>query len=219
MHRRSPLIHRGPVCKTGQAGWQKILYVKQPYPDNYVDENAFLSSLVTNENLHPYDYWAMVHDSASVIQVISAIALFGLVFNNCWAGTLDAPMLLAIDAGLCVVAGTVRGLLSCNRRQDPGPSISSQQLRSGLILLGVLLGLTPILRSLTQAYSDDTILLLSIICLGFHALSQDYAFMTNYRERFNGIASLNLAIFATVMLASRLETNAKVLKDERNSVH
>ncbi len=40
-------------------------------------------------------------------------------------------------------------------------------------------------------------------------LTQDYAYINNYREQFSGMASLNLAIFATVMLASRLDTDAK----------
>ena len=72
-------------------------------------------------------------------------------------------------------------------------------LRNGLILVGILLGLTPILRhhiescmiqvtyfllrSLTQAFSDDTILFLSIVCLMLHVLSQDYAFINNYHDR------------------------------------
>jgi len=83
-------------------------------------------------------------------------------------------------------------------------------IQSGLVLGGFLLFLTPILRSLTATYSDDTILFLSIMCLMLHLLTHDYAFINNYRERFAGMASLNLAIFATVMLASRLETNRKV---------
>jgi len=147
----------------------------------------------------------MVRNSASLIQVVSSVALFGLVFQHCWAATMSTQMLLAIDGTLCLGAAVLR-LCSFTG----GGLVSLRQLQTGAVLLGVLVGLTPILRSLTQAYSDDTILLLSILCIVLHIPSQDYLYMMNYRQRFGGMASLNLAIFATVMLASRLQTNSMV---------
>jgi len=213
--------------------WKKVLYARQPFDDNHVDAQTFLSSLVTNENLLPYDYWAIVHDSASVIQAITAVILCGLVFHHSWRGAVDATTLMTIDVSLCIAAVGIRlGIgqhdMESNDISDgqQGKSCLQQRrtavymsLRNGLILVGILLGLTPILRSLTQAFSDDTILFLSIVCLMLHVLSQDYAFINNYHDRFSGMASLNLAIFATVMLASRLDTNAKVRGPQHDRQH
>ncbi|RYG50692.1 hypothetical protein EON67_04800, partial [archaeon] len=36
-----------PALRSSPQRWQKVLYVKQPFPDNHVDE-SFLASLVTN---------------------------------------------------------------------------------------------------------------------------------------------------------------------------
>ena len=68
--------------------FQKVLYKPQPFEDNYVDSRTFLNSMVTNgvyhsllaplsllmlfcqisENVRPFHYWSMVHDSCGIIQ-------------------------------------------------------------------------------------------------------------------------------------------------------
>lgn len=158
--------------------------------------------------------------------------LLSVVFHHCWGGTLSAMSLVAMDVSprarsrplawcllpsfslfrfevsLFLIVVALRVVLERNAGWGSGGAIGP--IRNGLVLGAFLLFLTPILQSLTAAYSDDTILFLSMVCLMLHLLTQDYAYINNYRERFSGMASLNLAIFATVMLASRLETNALV---------
>eukprot|EP00961_Rhodomonas_salina_P135609 1824492-Rhodomonas_salina.4 len=47
--------------------WERVLWKKQPYEDNYVDK-TFLESLVTNANFHEYDMWQITKDSVVVSQ-------------------------------------------------------------------------------------------------------------------------------------------------------
>jgi hypothetical protein len=70
------------------ARWQKVLFAKQSYADNHVDE-TFLASLVTNANVTPYDFWHMVRATAVVIQQISAMAMFFVSARVRRAGTRD----------------------------------------------------------------------------------------------------------------------------------
>lgn len=71
--------------------WQRILYRKQPFPDNYVD-TTFLYSLRKNgthytrcnhgiENLMDYDYTSLVIGAVSITQHMTSIALFLLLFE------------------------------------------------------------------------------------------------------------------------------------------
>lgn len=49
------------------VGWRKVLYERQPFPDNYVDRR-FLEELQKNIYVRRYSYWTVVFESAVVIQ-------------------------------------------------------------------------------------------------------------------------------------------------------
>ena len=85
------------------AAWEKVLYQRQDYPDNHVDD-SFLASLVTNgaprshaaarilsillpsptllslplpaANIQPYEYWSVVRSAAVFLQQISTLIIF-----------------------------------------------------------------------------------------------------------------------------------------------
>lgn len=77
--------------------WQKLLWVKQNYPDNYVD-GTFLDELQRNGkaifyfwklftmlisclvNVRSYDYWTMVYESGVITQHISSVVIFIAIF-------------------------------------------------------------------------------------------------------------------------------------------
>jgi len=66
--------------------------------------------------------------------------------------------------------------------------------------------LSPLLRTLTQPFSDDTILALTISLFIIHLFTQDYAYMSGLSKSYSAPVSLNAAIFATVLLVSRMPT-------------
>ncbi|KAG0123269.1 phosphatidylinositol N-acetylglucosaminyltransferase-domain-containing protein [Tuber indicum] len=55
--------------------WRKLLWVKQDYPDNWVDP-TFLSQLQRNINVHPYDFYSLVADSTVIVQHLSSVVIF-----------------------------------------------------------------------------------------------------------------------------------------------
>ena len=73
-----------------------------------------------------------------------------------------------------------------------------------------LLGLSPILATLTRTFSDDTICALTSGLFLCHLVSHDYAYASHYSSRLQGSLSLNAAIFACVLLAARLPSTTHV---------
>lgn len=66
----------GPDSAPGPAvPWQKVLWERQPFPDNYVDER-FLEELRRNEGIRQYHYWAVVKEAGFVGQQLSCVAIF-----------------------------------------------------------------------------------------------------------------------------------------------
>lgn len=66
----------GPDGAPGPAvPWQKVLWERQPFPDNYVDER-FLEELRRNEGIRQYHYWAVVKEAGFVGQQLSCVAIF-----------------------------------------------------------------------------------------------------------------------------------------------
>ncbi|KAL7274101.1 glycosylphosphatidylinositol anchor biosynthesis [Rhizina undulata] len=67
-------IGRPPKTKRRRP-WRKLLWVKQDYPDNWVDP-TFLSQLQRNINVQPYDFYSLVADSTVIVQHLSSVMIF-----------------------------------------------------------------------------------------------------------------------------------------------
>jgi hypothetical protein len=72
-----------------------------------------------------------------------------------------------------------------------GGSIADGIGRAAL-MIGALHGLSPILRTLTTAFSDDTVLFLSVVCFTLHLAMFDYSYSSGSSDKFNGVVSLNM---------------------------
>ncbi|KAK3693757.1 phosphatidylinositol N-acetylglucosaminyltransferase-domain-containing protein [Podospora appendiculata] len=60
--------------------FQKLLWVKQSYPDNYTDQATFLENLQRNPRVQPYDFWPLVADSTVIVQHVCSVILFIVCF-------------------------------------------------------------------------------------------------------------------------------------------
>ncbi|KAK3943162.1 phosphatidylinositol N-acetylglucosaminyltransferase-domain-containing protein [Diplogelasinospora grovesii] len=60
--------------------FQKLLWVKQSYPDNYTDQATFLENLQRNPRLQPYDFWPLVADSTVIVQHVCSVIIFIVCF-------------------------------------------------------------------------------------------------------------------------------------------
>ncbi|KAK3363456.1 phosphatidylinositol N-acetylglucosaminyltransferase-domain-containing protein [Lasiosphaeria hispida] len=60
--------------------FQKLLWVKQSYPDNYTDRATFLENLQRNPRVQPYDFWPLVADSTVIVQHVCSVIIFIVCF-------------------------------------------------------------------------------------------------------------------------------------------
>uniref|UniRef100_A0A6A7G916 Phosphatidylinositol N-acetylglucosaminyltransferase subunit C n=1 Tax=Hirondellea gigas TaxID=1518452 RepID=A0A6A7G916_9CRUS len=198
------------LCRPSKVKWRRILWQHQPYDDNYTDE-SFLSSMRTNENVQEHRFLLIIPETSQITQQISVVAIFLTVFMHTLSRYLSEEFLMTIDVVFIFVGYWTRVCLDLSRFskfQIFKDTLVSSAKRS-FVLLMCLLGITPVLKTLTQSYSDDTIWALSLFCLSVHVVFHDYktqdisATITSFQETL----SLNAAIFGSVLLASRLHSS------------
>ena len=98
------------------------------------------------------------------------------------------------------------------------------RLSDGLFMVVLLRFLSAVLKTLTASYSSDTVHALAIASLFLHLLACDYTYANGWSDQHNneildskkrpkfqgGTVSLTAAFFATILLASRLQSNTSV---------
>lgn len=184
--------------------WRKLLWVRQPYPDNYVDD-SFLSQLKQNSHVQPYTLRALSRDSCGILEHVCSVVLFGCGFYftytgvNFFSGSTkaniigggDSPFLLWGAAfGTAVLGGT--------------------SLKSSALVLCTLLALSPVLKSLTLSTSSDSIWALACWLVFANILFKDYSSRSDGGASTRSVLATNLVLSAAIVLASRLETTMQV---------
>ncbi|XP_066533651.1 phosphatidylinositol N-acetylglucosaminyltransferase subunit C [Hoplias malabaricus] len=174
--------------------WKKVLYERQPYPDNYVD-CRFLEELRRNIRVRQYRYWAVVREAGLVAQQVSCVAVFLTLWFYMHRGDLGPSVLLWASL-LC-------SLLGYGLYEALGGSIRERtrmaDLQSAAIFLAFTFGFSPVLKTLTESVSTDTVYAMSALMLLAHLVSFPYT-----QPSPSGSLSLNAALFGSVCLASRL---------------
>ncbi|KAH9057476.1 phosphatidylinositol N-acetylglucosaminyltransferase [Lactarius vividus] len=209
--------------------WERVLWRTQPFPDNYVPP-SFLSALSKNPNVLPYRYWPLVLGACAISQHLSVVFIFLAVFTRLLDHTLDPRLLVALST-----AGFIGGCLvwelmghfesdaaSSERRTCLSSSIQTQSrepivpgartVKASLLVFLALIALAPILRTLTAPTSADSIWALAAALFLVHAALADYTYSASpvQREPLTSVLSINAAISATVVLASRLHDDLAV---------
>lgn len=203
-----------PDREAPKPPWRKVLYERQPYEDNYVDA-SFLSAITTSppESL---DLSFLVLDALVATQQLSIVAIFGCVFMLLLRGTVSLAAVLVTEGASLVVGFWLHARLgsatvpstSRTRAHQKG---HFQTVRLVLLFGGVLLALSPMLRTLTTTWSNDTICAVTVCLFFSHLVSHDYsAANEGGAESRLGTLSFNLAIFGSELLASRLPDAAHV---------
>lgn len=102
--------------------WQKILYQKQPFPDNYTDETNFLADLRKNGRhlllkssltffylvsaVH-YTLFQAIIGTSIVMSQINVVVLYLILFESVQLGAIDQGQLFTLAsaiAGICLSA-------------------------------------------------------------------------------------------------------------------
>ncbi|XP_024117591.1 phosphatidylinositol N-acetylglucosaminyltransferase subunit C isoform X2 [Oryzias melastigma] len=189
----------GPDSSSNQAvPWRKVLWEPQLFPDNYVD-HRFLEELRRNEGIQQYRYWAVVKEAGFVGQQISCVAIFLTLWLYMEQGLLAPETLLWSSLLSALLGYGLHQLLTLQTKLCSGHRTHLADLQSAAIFLSFTFGFSPVLKTLTESVSTDTVYAMSSVMLLAHLVAFPYA-----QPSPPGSLSLNAALFASVCLASRL---------------
>lgn len=205
--------------------WQKTLYGNHGYPDNYTDP-SFLQDMQTNKDVKIFNLSEAIRGAARVNQQITCITMFLQIFHRMRSHQLYATHVLIMSLATTLL-GYIVHIIRCRRRRPPQPqeqesSSSSNEATSNVsnrtaahaqlvddsktvfcvLTFGYIMA--PMLHTLTNSISTDTIFTMTFFVLIIHIVCFDYgvpAFIVSKA------VSVNAAIFGTICLASRLATS------------
>lgn len=177
--------------------WKKNLYENKDYEDNYTDE-SFLKDLKTNYNLQQYTLRECFYGVTKVSQEISCVTLFLVVFHYLYENTVQPQRILFNSFALTGVGYAIYIGTDIQKIRNV---IEDSKTVGVVLLFGYIF--SPLLHTLTDSISTDTIFSNTFIILFFHLLLHDYGVDGFLVSR---TVSLNCGIFASICLASRLST-------------
>jgi phosphatidylinositol glycan class C protein len=183
--------------KTAKALWRKVLWERQPYPDNYVP-STFLSQLVKNgeillsfchafcctradwsEHFIEYDLFSVMEDSLVISQQMS----FTLLFVCCFIFSFDGH-LSPTDLRLICFASFGFGVLLYTLTTRTFDALKFHRMLSIVRLMAVVMFLSPVLHNLCRDISDDTVWACTTLLLCAHLFTCDYAYVNAYSESY-----------------------------------
>lgn len=175
--------------------WQKTLYENYGLPDNYTD-SSFLEQLRKNVKPNNVTLSEAISLGASISIQLSIVVLFVIIFiwlNNEWT----TPNVIAISGGIV----TVVGYFIYNVKVPERPVKLTKDLWTVLIFLTFGYVLSPILKTLTETISTDTIHAMTILMFLTHLIFSKYG---TSQISLSDSLSITSSIFGSLMLASRL---------------
>ncbi|CDZ96704.1 N-acetylglucosaminyltransferase complex, subunit PIG-C/GPI2, required for phosphatidylinositol biosynthesis [Phaffia rhodozyma] len=182
--------------------WERQLYRRQKFPDNHIDQ-TFLDVLREASSSPPRPKLGPLILSSLVIFIpLSIHFLFIAVFHGLLTGRIDPGYVILGSLG----AGSGGWLIWWLRNSCQGRF----PLRPSIISLLLLHALAPILRTLTEATTSDSIWPLAggLFVLGL--LLGDHGRDVGGPKRLSSSLALTSSLSASVVLASRLPTNTHV---------
>ncbi|XP_064396186.1 phosphatidylinositol N-acetylglucosaminyltransferase subunit C-like [Halichondria panicea] len=178
--------------------WKKVLYEKQAYADNYVEPEQFLDGLRKNLYTKTYTLGELILSSIVVSVQLSCVCLFVGVYWYIQEGWLY-PLTLFTSSTALTALGYI---LTTPLTTITGASgVVRDQFVPSLLFVLFLAGVSPILRTLTESISTDTIWAMTVGMMATHLVFHNYGSEDGRASR---AISLNAAIFGSVCLASRL---------------
>lgn len=189
--------------KQTKAVWKKILYENQPFEDNYTDPLLFLNELKRNSNMTQYKSLDVIRDSVAIVQNISVVVQFLLMFSHVLSGTIRARTLVAVDALLFVLALPLTVSQKASDTKSSGALLRGT-LRQALSLGPMLMIMSPLLSALTVSYTDDTIVAMSILVMTVHVLATDYPYLNGYSKVCDQNFGVNAGVFGVILMVSRI---------------
>jgi len=175
--------------------WRKNLYENYGLPDNYTD-SSFLEQLRKNIKPNNVTLIEAISLGASISIRLSVVVLFVIIFiwlNNEWT----TPNIIVISGS----ALTILGYFIYNMKVPDRPAKLTKDLWTVLIFLTFGYILSPILKTLTETISTDTIYAMTISMFLTHLIFSKYGSSQIF---LSDSLSITSSIFGSLMLASRL---------------
>ena len=183
---------------------RRKLFETSEFPDNHVDKSTFMMNLVKNKNVRRYKYWTVVRHAVPVVQQITAVTIFLAFTMYAMQGQISERFLGFVDIAIACVGGFAANI----------PQLSSKlKLESATtiyLLAGTLVVLAPVMRTLTESYSDDTVTFLVMLLCSLHLIFHEYRSTPIFSG--GGMFSLNAGMFASILLASGLSSDVFVFE-------
>ncbi|XP_072854386.2 phosphatidylinositol N-acetylglucosaminyltransferase subunit C isoform X2 [Pogona vitticeps] len=180
--------------------WQKVLYKRQPFPDNYVDQ-SFLEKLRKNVHARQYQYWAVVFESGVVIQQLCSVCVFVVIWWYMDMGLLAPQWLFGAGLISSLIGYVLFDVVDSGMVRSQSGQTRWGDLKNAVVFVAFTYGFSPVLKTLTESISTDTIYAMAALMLLGHLIFYDYGANAAI---VSSALSLNMAIFASVCLASRL---------------
>ncbi|KAH6620191.1 Squalene/phytoene synthase-domain-containing protein [Boeremia exigua] len=191
---RRLLVAWQTLNQTSKSRWI-LIYVA--VPDNYTDEKTFLDHLQRNPRLQPYEFWSLMADTTIIVQHLASVAIFCCCFVAIIQGNVS-PLSVVGWATLCTALAWIlwdhwqgKHLEESTRPSEtdeatdsqsdsvPSPPSRRQQristIKSAVLIYAALLGLSPILKSLTKSTTSDSIWAISTWLLMMNVVFFDYS--------------------------------------------
>jgi len=177
--------------------WKKNLYENTDYPDNYTDK-TFLEELQKNVHITEISPLTAVLGAGLVTQEMCIVVFFVVVYTYLYNGWIE-PETVFVQSSLVAAVGylTYRILLTNKTYYD----VMVKDMRTVLIFVVFGYVLSPILKTLTDTISTDTIYAMTTFMMIIHLIFFDYGVSAAI---VSSSLSLNAAIFGSVCLGSRL---------------
>jgi len=175
--------------------WRKILYENQDYPDNYTDK-SFLWELKRNIKYEEIKLYEAIIGASVVNQELCTVVSFVLIYVYMYNEWLDPSNMFYVSSA-ATVAGFIIYRLSFNA------SLKNENYGIRTVLIFLVFGhlFSPLLHTLTNTISTNTIYTMTFFMMLVHLIFFDYgvpaAVMSNS-------LSLSAAVFGSICLASRL---------------
>ncbi|CAH1170342.1 unnamed protein product [Phaedon cochleariae] len=186
--------------------WRKVLYEKQPYPDNYTDEKMFLRDLKKNIDIKEITFLEAVAGASLLLQEFCNVVAFVLIYFYILYEWID-PFVILVSMGISTVLGFIyyRFFLSNSVENRIG---SDLRTLITFIVFGRLF--SPVFHTLTDTISTDTIYTMTFVMMLVHLIFFDYGVGAAI---VSSSLSVSAVVFCSICLASRLSSanNAFIL--------
>ncbi|KAL1490160.1 hypothetical protein ABEB36_012899 [Hypothenemus hampei] len=183
-----------------KAPWEKILYKKQDYPDNYTDPTIFLKDLKKNVYFKEVTFLETCLGATLLLQECCFVILFTLIYWYMVNKWVDPSFILYSSCGINFI-----GFVFYRHKQFKHRL--GYDIRTTLTFIAFGQLFSPVLHTLTDTISTDTIYTMAFLMMIVHLIFFDYEIPAAIVSR---SLSTSAAMFASICLASRLSSASEV---------